>query len=774
MNQPLPAAPPALPDESGDELARIRAENAMLRGQLAQSVHLKQETLQLSYRLEQVLMRFGAMQTFIQKSAGAETMADFVPIVCESIIDLLECGVSIYWCLNHELPLEQRFYHSGLREISMAELQELDRWAHPWCESVAPGQCPVDVSAPLPAAFGLADRCLIELVRDSNCRPMAVIISGNTPHQTGFQLEGNDSAATIFETFAKQVGAMIVSIKRNEIIHRQIETIRTSEERLSTALVSSNVGLWDWDLASNRVHYSDQWKSQLGLAVHEMGDSPEEWITRLHPEDREHALKICSQCATTPNGSFDLTLRMRAKNRRWVWINTRGYNLSKSDGTNQRLIGTHIDVTAFKALETRLIRAERKQRLAREQAERENLAKSSFLAAVSHEIRTPLNGILGIFQMLRMREGMDRHQMVKLLEMGESSGMWMLKIIGESLDIARIEAGKIELNPEVVDLHLLVEELRVLKLKRAADLELEFRFEIAPDVPRWVRVDSGRLRQILVNLLNNAFKFTREGFVSLEVRAGEPDKSGHRDVHFDVVDSGIGISRSFGRMMFQPFTQAVSRSQSSEHGIGLGLMITKELVGLMGGKIGFSSKRSQGTRFKVVLPLENLPQPNSAADDRDPSKSRKKFEGRVLMVDDDDISGEVTKLILGELGLQVDLARNGLLGLELATERRYDMILMDCWMPVMSGIEATLKLRASPTALSREVPVLALTANARKADADACREAGMNDFITKPLLVDSLVEMLARYLPATPAQGKGGAARVGNGAIVASRNSSFH
>lgn len=738
---------PEFPKAFEPDMAGLIAENAILRHQLGQVVHLKQESLQLSYRLDQVVMRFGAMQIFLQKSLAADTMEEFAPIVCESVIDLLECGVAIYWCLNHTLPLRQRLFQAGLGDVSEADLGDLDKWVRRWMDSKSPKASPVSGNLPLPAAFGLADQFLIELILDPGGHPLSVIISGNTPHQTGFQLEGNDSAEMVFETFAKQVGAMIVSIKRNQIINLQIETIRTSEERLSTALASSNVGFWDWDVSRNRVHYSDEWKFQLGLSVDEVGDSPDEWITRLHPDDREHALEVASKCSNTPDGSFDLTVRMRAKNRRWVWINTRGYNLSKSDSPDKRMIGTHIDVTAFKAMETRLIRAERKQRLAREQAERENQAKSSFLAAVSHEIRTPLNGILGTLQMLRMGEGMESDKMLRLIEMGESSGMWMLKIIGESLDIARIEAGKIELHPEAVDLHLLLEDLNTLKSKRAADLELEFRFSIAPDVPRWVQVDPGRLRQILVNLLNNAFKFTREGFVSLEVRRGLPGKGGHRGVQFNVIDSGIGISRNFGRLIFQPFTQAMNKSQSSDHGIGLGLMITKELVSLMGGEIGFSSKRSQGSRFKVVLPLENLTIRNPS-NYSSPSPKLKKFTGVVLVVDDDDISGEIAKLMLCELGLRVDLAKNGLLGLEMAESRRYDMILMDCWMPVMSGIEATLKLRSSATALSREAPVIALTANARTSDVAACSEAGMNDYITKPLLMGVLIEYLSQYLPA--------------------------
>lgn len=759
------------PSNAASELLKVRQENDWLRKQLNQSVSLKQQSLQLSHRLDQVLMRFGAMQTFIHKSVGAETMQEFLPIVCESIIDLLECGVAIYWCLNEEFTHQQRFFQAGLSHVSEEDLAALDKWATDWVRN-RDTEAPGSHAFPLRDTFGLAERLLLELIVDSNGEGLAIIISGNTPRQNQFQLEGNDSVETVFKTFAKQVGAMILSIKRKQIINLQIETIRTSEERLMTALASSNVGLWDWDVSLDHVHYSDEWKSQLGYSEDEIGNFTDEWITRLHPNDREYATQVAETCAQTPDGRFDLTVRMRHKSRRWVWINTRGYNLSNMEGGVRRVIGTHIDVTAFKAMEVRLIRAERKQRRARELAERENLAKSSFLAAVSHEIRTPLNGILGIFQMLGMREDLEREQMSKLIQMGESSGMWMYKIIGESLDIARIEAGKVEIVPEDVDLHSLLNEVRSQKLKRAAELDLEFRFKVADDVPRWVRVDPSRLRQILVNLLNNAIKFTREGFVSLEVKSGRIGKNGHRRVHFEITDSGIGISPKLQQVIFQPFTQGVDKSQSSEHGIGLGLMITKELVILMGGKIGFSSTRTQGTCFKVELPMEQIfIEPRTSQIDL--NSKPKRFSGYILVVDDDDISGEIAKLILSELGVSVDIAKNGQIGLEMAEARRYDLILMDCWMPIMGGIEATVKLRSSSSALSRDSPVLALTANARSSDATACLQAGMNDFITKPLLVDHLIQLLTQYLPQTSIESPNAGDSDPKHAMLASENEAF-
>jgi PAS domain S-box-containing protein len=333
----------------------------------------------------------------------------------------------------------------------------------------------------------------------------------------------------------------------------------------------AHVGLWDWDLVNNRVDYSDQWKRQLGLESDEIGDTLREWEDRLHPGDREHVIEIVRLCTRTPRYGFDLTLRMRHKDGRWIWINSRGFNASTEDGVICRMFGTHIDVTAYKTMESKLLKAEKKQRMAKELAERENLAKSSFLAAVSHEIRTPINGILGVLQMLRMTRELDRDKLEKLVEMGESSGKRILRVIGESLDIARIEAGRLELIHEAVDLALLLESMRSFKSKQAAEMGLELRWQVAADVPRRILIDPVRLRQVLENLLGNAFKYTREGFVSFEASMVKRPKDQAASIRFVVSDSGIGFSKKFGRTIFEPFTQGLDNFQSSDHGTGMGL-----------------------------------------------------------------------------------------------------------------------------------------------------------------------------------------------------------
>lgn len=737
-----------MPDGTA-ELLRLREENSYLRGRLAQMALHQQQALKLGHRLDQEAARFDAMQNFIQRAVLAESREELVEITCESVIDLLECGVGMVWCFNACQTSEKCFTQSGLPEISPDLWLEMRQWVNNLMEIRPPGNVTNSLwkksLPPLPEGLGLRGDYLVEVLMDQAHQPQGIVIACNTVHQSRFSERFDYSADKVFSTFAKQVGVLIVSFKRRFIILEQIERIRISEERLSTALIGSNVGLWDWDLTSNEVFYSDQWKTQLGFDLDEVGNSYMEWVDRLHPAEVEHALGVVSACRNVPNGQFDLTLRMRCKNKRWRWINTRGYGLCDADGKVVRMIGTHIDVTEYKLLESKLLAAEKKQRRAKEQAERENSAKSSFLASVSHEIRTPLNGILGAFQMLKMTD--DPKKRENLLRLGEDSGKWMLKIIGESLDITRIEARQIELKPELVDLWKMLSDIHGVKSKRALNQGLELRWLVDPQVPQMVMVDPGRLRQILTNLINNAFKFTKRGYIEVSITATPSGKAGWSNVRFSVADSGIGFSKEFGRVIFQPFTQAVKKSESSEHGIGLGLGIAKELTSLMGGRLRASSKPGAGSCFVVSLPLEELSIQQIENHFDEVRANLPVFDGKVLLAEDDEVSSTLAKLMMESLGLQVFVAKDGGEALQMASETRYDLIFMDGWMPIMNGLEVTRKLRASSDCASSRVPILALTANARTSDAEECARAGMNDYMSKPLMFSILIEKLRVYLP---------------------------
>lgn len=723
------------------EIVRLRTENEGLRKEL--KLKLKQGARGAPGELEHDGFRVKAIQSFIERGILVESLAEFGPLACESITDLLGCGVGILVYCGGSASNEFLF-QSGLGEISSEDLLDLRAWTKQWCRPV-PGAVDCEVVPP-PKSLGLTGPFLVQPIVDGWGTRQGLIFACNKSGKRDKSGKEFPAARALFLAFAKELGVLMLSLKRHLTIIEQIDTIRISEERLSTALASNNVGLWDWDLVTGRIYYSPQWKCQLGLESDELSDSPDEWINRIHPDDWDHAVKVVQTCCMSIESSFELTVRMHRKDGSWIWINSRGHHVSTHDGMVRRMIGTQIDVTGYKSLENKLLKSEKKQRLAKELAERENRAKSSFLAAVSHEIRTPLNGILGVFQMLHMTRELDRAKLENLVDMGEQSAKWMLRVIGESLDIARIESGKLELKPEIVDLDALLEELKSLKSKRATHLGLDLRWQVAADVPRRILVDALRLRQILANLIINSLKFTDQGFVALDVTVGGQNKDGKYRLCFSVSDSGIGFSKEFGRMIFEPFAQGAESKVPRDPGIGMGLAITKELVGLMGGTIKASSQSGVGSTFAVTLPVMNMSE-EIAECEIPPVQVLPSFRGKILIVDDDQISGEIGQLMLAELGFQVDLAADGRQGLELASSTYYDLILMDCWMPLMGGIEATHQLRDSAEALSRNVPIIALTANARLSDVAECRAAGMNDFMAKPLLLDNLIEKLTLHLP---------------------------
>lgn len=725
--------------EQRGEAALLRSENERLRGRIAQLVALNQEA-----------ERFDAMQHFIQKAVLAETGPELGRIVCDSITELLDCGVGMLWCFNSSQSDGTCLYQTGLPTVPHERWLEMKQWVSTllstWPQGDEMGGVWKSSRPPLPAGLDLLDDCLVEVVVDVANQPQGVIIACNARHDQRPTPGFHPSADKVFSTFAKQVGVLVVSFKRRSTILEQIERIQISEDRLSTALIGSNVGLWDWNLLTDEVFYSDQWKTQLGMGLDEVGNSPQEWSDRLHPGDVHHAIEVVNACKHVPGGLFDLTLRMRCKNRRWRWINSRGYSVSNPDGVVVRMIGTHIDVTEYKSLEKKLLLAERKQRRAKELAERQSSAKSSFLAAVSHEIRTPLNGILGAFQMLRVTE--DAEKIEDLLRLGEESGKWMLKIIGESLDITRIEARKLELKTETVDLLNLLDDLHGVTAGQAGSQGLDLHWEVGAGVPRRVKVDPGRLKQVLTNVLNNALKFTEKGFVKVKVSGNPAGKEAWTQVSFSISDSGIGFSKEFGRVMFEPFTQAVRKSESSVHGIGLGLGIVRELVRLMGGRIHANSKPGEGSCFVISLPLEEVaasgPPPQEQAVPALPT-----FHASILLAEDDEISATLAQMMMESIGLHVLVASDGGKALEMASKTRFDLIFMDGWMPVMNGLEVTRELRSSADHASFDVPIIALTANASETDSADCIEAGMNDFMTKPLMFPSLIEKLRIHLPQT-------------------------
>lgn len=370
---------------------------------------------------------------------------------------------------------------------------------------------------------------------------------------------------------------------------------------------------------------------------------------------------------------------------------------------------------------------ERAQTRAAQEAAR---AKSEFLATMSHEIRTPINGIIGFAQMLQKSKLPDKE--TGYVRMLNDCAKTLLELVDDILDLSKIEAGGIVVEQASTDLHALLRSLADLQQVRSMEKGVAFEFFQAPEIPRWVTTDPLRLRQILNNLLSNAWKFTDGGRVSLRVMS-ESVADGGRQLIFEVKDTGIGISPVVQEKLFVRFSQADASTTRKYKGTGLGLAISRQLTRLLGGDIELTSVPGEGSVFSVHLPLVAAPAPAvSAVDERSAALRR---EASILVVDDVEVNRLLIEAMLQSHGY-VDLvfASNGVEALEACAQRHFDLILMDCQMPVMDGYEATRKLRQKGVATH----IIALTASVLQQDKVRCMEAGMTSHMSKPILPEAL------------------------------------
>ena len=382
---------------------------------------------------------------------------------------------------------------------------------------------------------------------------------------------------------------------------------------------------------------------------------------------------------------------------------------------------------------------------ARQRAEESSRSKSAFLANMSHEIRTPMNGVLGMLELLRCGQ-LDEEQRQRV-ETAYRSGHYLLELLNDILDLSKVEAGKLELVNEVFNLHEQVHDLAALFSSRAAEKGLSFTVSIGDGVPAWVEADRTRLWQVLGNLLGNALKFTGQGQVSLELeQAGGTDAR----VRFRVRDTGIGIEPQALERIFDSFEQADGSTARRFGGTGLGLALSRRIVQLMGGDIEVTSTPGKGSCFAFVVPLVE-----AAADAKYPEadavQGRRPVadfgHARVLLVEDNEINQMVIGGMLRQLGVDARVAGNGVEALEILDGQDFDAVLMDVQMPVMNGYETTRRIRAGENPGQRR-PVIALTANVMPEDVQKCLASGMDDFLPKPIRLEQLSGMLARWLPA--------------------------
>ncbi|MES3003695.1 MAG: response regulator [Pseudomonadota bacterium] len=433
---------------------------------------------------------------------------------------------------------------------------------------------------------------------------------------------------------------------------------------------------------------------------------------------------------------------------RQAWVEVRKTPVWDDEGRLIGLVGVGRDMTQRKE-------AEDEMRRARDLAEEATKTKSDFLANMSHEIRTPMNAILGLSHLVLKTDLSARQR--EYIRKVETSGQHLMGIINEILDFSKVEAGKVEIEHAAFELQALLDTTSNLVGEKAAAKGLAMVFDIAPHVPRHLVGDSLRLGQILVNFAGNAVKFTERGEIVIGVAVSRHDAHGAL-LRFSVRDTGIGMTPAQMKGLFQSFHQADTSITRKYGGTGLGLAISSKLAELMGGAVGVESELGRGSEFwfTAMLGLGVAPAPVPAPEPKpfdvvylDTPRLASIAGARVLLVEDNDINQIVASEILTDAGLVVDIAQDGRAAVAMVRQHPYDIVLMDMQMPVMDGIEATIAIRKMPGFQS--LPIVAMTANAMERDQVRCIEAGMDDFISKPIEPDDLWRVLLRWTPQTKA-----------------------
>ena len=556
----------------------------------------------------------------------------------------------------------------------------------------------------------------------------------------------------LLENGQSGVGGVITEITEEKETQKEG---KRAKDRLEEAQSISHLGNWELNLQTQKMRCSKELFKIISFDFNLGEPTLAQLITCIHVEDKARFLEALEQLKTQ-GIAYDIDIKIiRCHDGEIRHINAIGKPGYNQENQITNIYGTMLDISDRKQAEIALSEA-------KEGAEAGTKAKGDFLANMSHEIRTPMNGVIGIIQLLLMTDLSPEQK--KLVDMIRDSGNLLLTIINDILNLSKIESGNFELEEHPFVLRTVVQSIFDLLQREILDKKIDFTYSIDPDIPDGFLGDSDRLRQIFLNLLGNAVKFTDNSSISIQI-IGQPISEQKYELIISIQDQGIGIDSDKINHLFQPFNQADTSINRKYGGTGLGLVISKNLVNLMSGTIWVESQgniggnpppdffldpeepQTQGSTFYFTLQLKLASESEINLLTNPPLPQIKKIydqsQLKILIADDDEINQEFGLLLLKTFGYDADIANNGLEVLELLKKQSYNIILMDMQMPEMDGLTATKMIRES----SQTQPwIIAVTANVLERDRQKCLEVGMNDYLSKPIMIEDFNHAISKYL----------------------------